>query len=306
MITLQQMHYIVVLSEELHFQKASDRCFVSQPTLSMQIKKAEELLGNLIFDRSGLPIKITPFGHTILPILRDIIQENEKLTYLTNQLKGNLIEEIKIGIIPTVGVYMIPRIFSILKENLEKVKIIFVEMKSEDLLQAFDQHKIDLGIMAGPYLDFRLESILLYKEQILVYCPEFKGDHLTLDQLKESKPWLLSNGNCLRNQMWEFCQLDSKSNSFEWDYQGGSIEILMKMVEQNGGYTLIPENIDVPNDKRENLKTLTHKNLNPAREVIALFPKRTIKSITIKEIIKIIKRNVLSSKNDNLTILNWK
>jgi LysR family hydrogen peroxide-inducible transcriptional activator len=300
------MQYIIVLSEEMQFQKASERCFVSQPTLSMQVKKAEEILGELIFDRSVLPLKITSFGEQVIPIIREILQENDKLSNLALRLKGNLVEEIHVGIIPTVAVYMLPAIFSKLKNSLTNTKIIFEEMKSEEMIIALDQHKIDLGIMAGPHVDLRLESTLLYKEQILVYCPEKEGNILSLEELRGCKPWLLSHGNCLRNQMWEFCELNALVDNFQWDYQGGSIEILMKMVDENGGYTLVPENIELPEDKRKFLKQLEYLQSSPSREIIALFPKRTIKGPFVREIVMTIKRTFPSSSLENLVLLNWK
>ena len=306
MITLQQMQYISVLAEELHFLKASERCFVSQPTLSMQVKKAEETLGGIIFDRSSIPLKLTSFGKQILPVVRDVLEENEKLSELMGRLKGNLIEEIKIGIIPTIAVYMIPSIFSLLKDSLTRAKITFEEMKTEELILALENHKIDLGIMAGPFIDVKIESIQLFREQILVYCRELIGDNLRLEQLQDLKPWLLNNGNCLRNQMWNFCELNNSSDKFDWDYHGGNIDLLMKMVEQNGGYTLIPENIDIPADKRVFLKTLENKNSSPAREIVALFPRRTMKKSTINEIIRVIKSKFPTSDKGNLTILDWK
>jgi len=306
MITLQQMQYISVLAEELHFLKASERCFVSQPTLSMQVKKAEETLGGIIFDRSSIPLKLTSFGKQILPVVRDVLEENEKLTELMGRIKGNLIEEIKIGIIPTVAVYMIPSIFLLLKDSLNHAKITFEEMKSEELIVALENHKIDLGIMAGPYVDVKIESIQLFREQILVYCRELTGDNLRLEQLQDLKPWLLNNGNCLRNQMWNFCELKNSRDTFDWDYHGGNIDLLMKMVEQNGGYTLIPENIEFPEEKRAFLKTLENKNSFPAREIVALFPRRTMKKSTINEIIRVVKSKFPTSDKGNLTILDWK
>jgi len=306
MITLQQMQYISVLAEELHFLKASERCFVSQPTLSMQVKKAEETLGGIIFDRSSIPLKLTSFGKQILPVVRDVLEENEKLTELMGRIKGNLIEEIKIGIIPTVAVYMIPSIFLLLKDSLTQAKITFEEMKSEELIVALENHKIDLGIMAGPYVDVKIESIQLFREQILVYCRELTGDNLRLEQLQDLKPWLLNNGNCLRNQMWNFCELKNSRDTFDWDYHGGNIDLLMKMVEQNGGYTLIPENIEFPEEKRAFLKTLENKNSFPAREIVALFPRRTMKKSTINEIIRVVKSKFPTSDKGNLTILDWK
>ncbi len=306
MITLQQMQYISVLAEELHFLKASERCFVSQPTLSMQVKKAEETLGGIIFDRSSIPLKLTSFGKQILPVVRDVLEENEKLTDLMGRIKGNMIEEIKIGIIPTVAVYMIPSIFLLLKDSLTHAKITFEEMKSEELIVALENHKIDLGIMAGPYVDVKIESIQLFREKILVYCRELTGDNLRLEQLQDLKPWLLNNGNCLRNQMWNFCELKNSRDTFDWDYHGGNIDLLMKMVEQNGGYTLIPENIEFPAEKRAFLKTLENKNSFPAREIVALFPRRTMKKSTINEIIRVIKSKFPTSDKGNLTILDWK
>jgi LysR family hydrogen peroxide-inducible transcriptional activator len=111
MISLQQMQYIVILSEELQFQKASDRCFVTQPTLSMQLKKAEEQLGYAIFDRSTSPLSLTDFGKQLLPILREILSENDKIKLLKDRQNNIFVEEIKIGVIPTVAHYLVPTMF---------------------------------------------------------------------------------------------------------------------------------------------------------------------------------------------------
>jgi LysR family hydrogen peroxide-inducible transcriptional activator len=106
--------------------------------------------------------------------------------------------------------------------------------------------------------------------------------------------------------MWNFCELKNSRDTFDWDYHGGNIDLLMKMVEQNGGYTLIPENIEFPAEKRAFLKTLENKNSFPAREIVALFPRRTMKKSTINEIIRVIKSKFPTSDKGNLTILEWK
>jgi LysR family hydrogen peroxide-inducible transcriptional activator len=130
MISLQQMRYLVVLSEELQFLRASERCFVTQPTLSMQVKKAEEQLGHPVFDRVTQPLALTPYGQSVIPILREILNENDKITQLNEKMSGKVFEEIRIGVIPTIAVYLLSDIFLRLRKALPNAKLLFMEYRT--------------------------------------------------------------------------------------------------------------------------------------------------------------------------------
>ena len=305
MLSIQQMQYIVALSEEQQFQKASERCFVTQPNLSMQIKKAEEELGHLIFDRSNSPLKLTNFGTDLLPILREILSENEKIKLLKDRKSNHFVEEIRIGIIPTIAHFLVPAMFGIWQKELENAKLSIEELKTTELIDALERKEIDLAILAGPHYDSRLRTIPLFNEEILIYCPTIHGLEISLEELQNLHPWLLSKGNCLRTQMIHFCKLND-GISDAWNYQGGNIELLTKMVDQNGGYTLVPENVKLEG-KSENLKHLTSSLGVPAREIIGLYPERSIKKENVERILREIQfKYGINKKLEHYNLLSWK
>ena len=307
MLSLQQMHYIQVLSEELQFQKASEKCFVTQPTLSMQIKKAEDTLGHLIFDRSKNPMQLTVFGREIIPVIREILSENDKLKLICERLKGNVKEDIRLGIIPTVSAYMVHKMFDFWKRTSDNIILNIEEYKSEELIQNIEKNEIDIAIMAGPFHDLKLRTIPLFQEEIFVYCPTIASENIHLSQLENLHPWLLNKGNCLRTQMIQFCQINEKNGVDEWNYQGGNIELLIEMVNRNGGYTLVPENYNLSENTRSHLKRIDGIDGAPAREIIGIFNNRSIKKEQIEKILRSIQLQYSKPFSpEKMNILNWK
>ena len=307
MISLQQMHYIEVLSEELQFQKASEKCFVTQPTLSMQIKKAEESLGHFIFDRSKNPMELTVFGREVVPVIRDILAENAKLKLICDRKNGKVKEEVRLGIIPTVSAYMVRKMFTYWQNSLENVILNIVEYKSVELIEKIEHNEIDLAILAGPHFDTKLRTVPLFQEEILVYCPSIKGETVNRSQLEQLHPWLLNKGNCLRTQMIHFCQINEKNNLDQWNYQGGNIDLLVEMVNENGGYTLIPEHYQLKDEYLIHLKRVENLDGFPAREIIGLYHNRSIKKENIEKMLRSAQLQYSKSYSDQkLSILNWK
>ncbi len=303
MISIQQMQYILVLSEEQQFQRASEKCFVTQPTLSMQLKKAENTLGSVIFDRSTVPLELTPFGELLLPIIRDVLSEYGRISELTEKQKGLYRERLRIGIIPTVADYMVPDLFNKWKLVLPAVQLSIEEMKTEDVLIALDQKKIDIGILAGPVNDPKLRTSVLFQEEILAFVPKSTAKEVTTGDLENYHPWLLTSGNCLRTQMIHFCSLNTERD--DWNYEGGNMDLLKQMVEMNGGYTLIPE-------RSISDKTSAYKRIRssigeiPARQIIALSPNRSIKWGSIEQIIRSVQLHYGDKKDgEELKLLSW-
>lgn len=309
MISIQQMQYILAVSDHRHFQRASEVCFVTQPTLSMQIKKAEEEFGFAIFDRSTNPLSLTTFGIELIPILREIINELEKIPKLTKTMSGTYIEKIRIGIIPTISAYLISDMFDKWMEVLPQIQLSIQELKSEELLIAIAKKEIDLAILAGPIHQNNLRTIPLFREEIKVYLPSIENQSIFSTQLENLHPWLLSKGNCLRTQMINFCGLKD-DNSDNWNYEGGNLEMLLRMVDSKGGYSLIPEEYQrVLNLDDTKCKRLFSSDTNevPAREIIAVSPNKTSKWESIEKIIRSIQLNYgKNGENKNMQILNWR
>jgi LysR family hydrogen peroxide-inducible transcriptional activator len=307
MISIQQMQYIVVLSEEQQFQRASERCFVTQPTLSMQIKKAEEQLGYLVFDRDSNPLSLTPAGNSLLPILREILSETEKIKYLSDQLKGKVKEEIRLGIIPTVASYLIPQLFGEWQSSFDQLKLTIHELKTVDVLEAMERKELDMGIIAGPHMDARLRTIPLYQEEIYIYAPNVKETSIEMSNLQEMHPWLLNQGNCLRTQMVHFCQLKKTIDENEWNYEGGNLPLIIEMVDRHGGYTLIPSNFPLTETQKHGIKSIRDLATLPAREIIALSSNRTSKMQGIEALARSIQFAYgQTEKLKQLQVLDWK
>ncbi len=308
MISVQQMHYILVLSEQLHFQRASELCFVTQPTLSMQVKKAESALGYAIFDRSKSKLLLTEFGQQIIPIIRELLNEMDKIEVLKKKMGGTYKEQIRIAIIPTVAAYFVPRMFSIWNERIENVSIQIEEKKTTELLEALQRREFDIGILAGPHVDSSLRKIHLYNEEIMVYAPHVKKSKITSDDLQGAQPWLLSHGNCLRTQMIEFCQLSNEETTQGWNYEGGNIDLLLKMVDLHGGYSLVPEFYEISAMQRKKLSRIYTKeeNENPGREIIALVPNRSMKWESIEKMLRSVQLEFGHEQKKGIKILDWK
>lgn len=305
MLSNAQIQYILALLEYKNFQKASEACFVTQPTLSMQVKKAEETLGHKIIDRDTNPISLTPFGRRIYPHIEQINDEYKALNTTLQKIEGNYKAEIRIGIIPTIAGYLVPELYSEWQKKIGNVRLEIKELKSEQIIEAIESKSIDLGIMAGPVNDLKFKHQILFNEEILVYAPSIKGNSISIEQLENEKPWLLSQGNCLRTQMINFCNLNDLQKD-DWNYEGGSLNILLKMVEQEGGYTLVPKNylkyVSLP---KSDFKSIP--NHIPVRQLVGLYLDRNSKKEYLNQIMRTIQhskgKNKLHLKNTEL--LPW-
>lgn len=308
MLSKSQLEYILALHEYKNFVKASEACFVTQPTLSMQLKKVEVLLGNALFDRDKNPVEMTSYGKKLLPYFRQVLDSYQQLSDEVARIKGTYKAEIRIGIIPTIAEYLVPTLYNKWRNELVGVHLEIMELKSEDLIQALEERKIDLGILAGPILNPSSNAQILFNEAIKIYAPKVAASELSISELEHLKPWLLSQGNCLRTQMMNFCNLDTQQTTDDWSYEGGSLSILLQMVDQQGGYTLIPENyialLKLPPTAIKSIK-----NHQPARQIIAIENTRNTKKNHLDQLKRIIQHEMnqkTSVEPSKVTLLPWK
>ncbi len=309
MISTQQIHYILQLYETKNFSKAADACFVTQPTLSMQIKKAEEVLGFLLFDRNRSPLQLTTMGNALLPIIKEMNVLNAAIVQLSKRANGTYIEELTIGIIPTIAPYLIPMLYPTWKKQLKQTRLIIKECKTEEILVQLENKQLDFGIIAGPLLETKWNTTPLYMEELLAYTKDRFKNGIKTNQLSIQKPWLLNKGNCLRSQMMEFCTLSSAAATNDWDFEGGNIELLIKMVDINGGYTLVPNYYKplLSNGNGEfNKITDSATNNSPVRAIIGVQSNRNTKNITIQKIINSIEQLLNKPIKTNFNVINWK
>lgn len=308
MISTQQIHYILALAEHQNFSRAAEACFVTQPTLSMQIKKAEGMIGFPIFDRDRTPLELTAAGKELIPLLREIASDYEKIDRLKKQIEGNFSEEIKIGIIPTVSAYMIPGLYTAWQYILPNVHLIIEEKKSEEILEDIYNKKTDVGIMAGPVTSVNLRIVPLFTEEIKAFHPNGKHQEIAVEALQKLHPWLLNKGNCLRTQMVNFCGLREDENTTYWNYEGGNMEMLIRMVNINGGYTLVPENFgQILAENSENFKSIfSEDHKYPARSIIGILQPKSVKQEAIEAFFKSIQSKYNLRSQKKYEVLNWK
>ena len=227
---------------------------------------------------------------------------------ISKKANGTYVEELTIGIIPTVSAYLIPMLYKTWKKQLTHTRLIIKENKTEDILYLLENKKIDFAIIAGPSPDTNLKKSDLYNEELLAYTQHKHAGIIKTNALNEQKPWLLSQGNCLRSQMITFCKLNANLKD-DWNFEGGSIELLIKMVDMNGGYTLVPKNYKtILSTVQGSFHSIEHSQTKntPARSIIGLQSIRNTKQESIEKIIASIRLALNKTIKKEWSIVNWK
>lgn len=306
MISPQQIAYILAVWQTGSISNAAIQCFVTQPTLSMQLKKAEEVLGHAIFYRDSNKMELTKFGEALLPVLQQIQDDFAGIERIQQEFSGTFQNRLRIGIIPTVAAYLLLDNFQKWQELLPNTQVLVEELKTEELLNALEKRKVDLAILAGPISTNHFRVTPLYAEEILAYAPSIDGDVLLVEQLKDLQPWLLNKGNCLRTQMMQFCSINEELPA-AWNYQGGNMELLMRMVDQQGGYTLIPEFYRPYLGAHTDFKCIRDDTgAFPGRSIIAASSFRNASWDSMEKIIREIQHKYSKPVSKELELLSWK
>lgn len=243
-MTLQQLEYIIAVDECRHFARAAEQCRVTQPTLSAMIQKLEDELGARIFDRNRQPIAPTAVGELVIKQARETLRQSKTIQDIVFEEKASLEGIFRLGILPTIAPYLLPRFFPQLMSKYKGLDIQVVEMKTKDIKQALIDGKIDAGILAQiDGLDDYYQTPLFY-EQYFAYVSQesglFDNKLVRTSDLTGEQLWLLDEGHCFRDQLLRFCQLKSAQVS-QLAYRLGSMETFMRMVESGKGVTFIPE-----------------------------------------------------------------
>jgi LysR family transcriptional regulator, hydrogen peroxide-inducible genes activator len=242
-MNLRDLRYFVALADTRHFGKAAERSFVSQPTLSAQIKKLENYLGVQLIERQPRRVTLTDMGAKILPLARRILQESEDIISLARNEHDPLAGRLKVGLIPTIGPYLLPLVTRRLRKQLPQLKLMLYEYQTQPLLEKLRGGDIELAILALPVPLEGLEARELYKEDFSVAVPNHhpftKKATIKVDDLSGETLLLLEDGHCLRDQALEVCsRIDVKESD---DYRATSLETLRQMVAAGLGLTLLPE-----------------------------------------------------------------
>lgn len=244
-MNIQQLEYIVAVDNCRHFLKAAEKCFVTQATLSMMIKKLEEELGVKIFDRSHQPVIPTETGNKIIAQAKIIIQENNRMKEIVKEEQGQLSGELKIGIIPTLAPYLLPLFIQSFLKKYPSVRLKISELTTSNIIQKLEHRDLDVGLLSTPLnLNFLREETLFY-EPLIVYTSSkdtlLNKKLILAKDIDINRLCLLEEGHCLRLQAINLCDLRNKDKDIrQMEFETGSIETLKRIVEENNGITILP------------------------------------------------------------------
>jgi LysR family hydrogen peroxide-inducible transcriptional activator len=310
--TISQLEYIIALDTYRHFGKAAENCFITQPTLSMQINKLEDNLGVKIFDRSRQPVVPTELGTMILEQARRVVTEAKKMEEIIEDQKKEVSGALKIGVIPTIAPYLLPLFAKSFMNKYPSINIQVQELLTEDTLAKIKSEAIDVGIVVGPLNDSSFREIPIYYEKFLGYAhntdlePPEKA--ISGKDLENNELWLLNEGHCFREQVLNICQNRNFDNIL--NYQSGSLEALKRMVDKQGGVTLLPELATLDLSKEDQKKLRIFKKPTPFREVSLVmkrdFLKRRIIEALQKEIIDHLPENMKQREENEIQVINWR
>jgi LysR family hydrogen peroxide-inducible transcriptional activator len=280
---------------------AASRCFVTQPTLSMQIQKLEEELGVKIFDRSKQPVVPTEAGIEIIEQARKILAEKNVITEIVQAKKGVLTGELRIGIIPTLAPYLLPLFVQNFSKKYPHVKLIVQEMLTEYIIARLREGRIDAGIVVTPLQEKGIKEHVLFYEELMAYVSKknaaYKKTYVLAQDIDPEKLWLMEEGHCFRSQIVNLCELRKASEmSAHFEYEAGSIEALRRMVELNDGITILPELTTLDMDNKR-LQLIRHfKKPAPMREVSVVVHRDFVK----KRLIEVLKEEISAAVPDKI------
>lgn len=309
-MTIQQLQYVVALDTHRHFVKASKSCHVAQPTLTLQVKKLENEISIILFDRSSKPLVPTPLGKVFIEKARTILNEIAELKDTVNTNRENIEGKFRVGMIPTLLPNLLPLFITDFIQNNPKTKLIIDELQSEKIIELLLQKELDIGILATPLNERNIREVPLFYEPFMVYTNQ-KNDSLIKKQVinRQLKPeglWLLQKGHCFRNQTLNICQFDSSKQHKNIALEGGSITTLKKMVQTVSGYTLIPElSYD---EKLDSPYVIQFNKPKPVREISIVTHKHFFKEKLITALRKSILNNTPDhfQKNTRYKTITWR
>ena len=291
-MTLTQLEYIVAVDTHRHFAEAAAHCFVTQPTLSMQIQKLEEELAVKIFDRSKQPVLPTGSGAEIIAQARKILAERDHLIETIALKKGIVNGELKVGIIPTLAPYLLPLFVPIFTKKYPAVN----ELTTGLIISSLREGKIDVGLLVTPLHEAGIKEDVLFYEEMVAYVSKnnkaYLKNYVLAKDIDPNKLWLLEEGHCFRSQIINLCELrkNTKAGSY-FEYEAGSLETLRRMVDLNDGITILPELATFDMSAKQ-LQLLRHfKHPSPMREVSIVVHRDFVK----KRLVEALKQSILIS-----------
>ncbi|WGK94453.1 MULTISPECIES: LysR substrate-binding domain-containing protein [Flavobacterium] len=280
-MTITQLKYVLAVAEHKNFTLAADKCFVTQPTLSMQIQKIEEELNVQIFDRTKKPIQLTDIGQKIVSQAKNIVNEADRIQDIVEQQKGFVGGEFRLGIIPTIMPTLLPMFLNNFIKKYPKVKLIIEELNTEEIITKLNNGHLDAAIAATPLEEEKIKEIVLYFEPFVAYIPEghhhFEKQEIEVSDLNLDEILLLQDGHCFRDGILNLCKNNNRNEINHFQIESGSFETLIKLADEGLGTTLLPYLHTLDLKEADKTKLRHFKEPKPAREVSLIFPKSELK-----------------------------
>lgn len=301
-MNIQQLEYIVAVERLGSFSKAAEACFVTQPTLSMMVQKLEEELNLTLFDRSKQPIIVTDAGRAILSQAKKILQESAVLKQIATDNLKEVTGELRIGIIPTLAPYLLPLFLKGFLQNFPSAKLVISEHTTENIIKGLTENTIDVGILATPLNHTGLKEQPLFYERFLAYIADetlaTKKKYLLAGDIDVDNLWLLEEGHCLRSQILNLCELrKAGEHKVNLEYEAGSIESLLNIVDINNGITIIPELAALHFNKKRKSNLKEFKAPVPVREVSLVTYRHFVKH----KLLEALKKEIISGVKGVIT-----
>lgn len=282
-MTITQLYYVLAVAEHKNFTLAAEKCFVTQPTLSMQIQKLEEELDILIFDRSKKPIQLTDVGEKIVTQAKNIVNESGRIKDIVEQQKGFIGGDFKVGMIPTIMPTLLPMFMANFIKKYPKVNLIIEERTTEEIIKMIKNGQLDAAIAATPLNEETIKEIVLYYEPFVAYVPQDNPAHskkeFEVEDLEANLDTilLLQDGHCFRNNVLNICKAKNLPAATHFQIESGSFETLVKLADEGLGMTLLPylHTLDMGAKATGNLRHF--KEPRPSREVSLIYSKKELK-----------------------------
>jgi len=280
-MNIQQIEYVLAVAELRNFGQAAERCFITQSTLSTMVARFEDEIAIRIFDRKTKPITITKEGETVLYQLKAISKEIRTLSEVVQILKGELSGELKIGVIPTVAPYILPRFLNGFASKFPKLTFTVSEITTETILDMLFKRELDVGIVAIPITNDNFIEIPLYNEPFVLYDCQSESlekpariENLNIDNL-----WLLEDGHCLQTQVKKICDFEKckTKERINFDYKAGSIDSLIRFVKMERGITLLPYLSTLDFTAKERKRLSEFQSSVPVRNIGLIVHKHFVK-----------------------------
>ena len=289
-MNLRDLKYLVALADHKHFGRAAAACYVSQPTLSTQIKKLEDELGVPLVERAPRKVMLTPAGRDAAERARRIVAEVEQMKEAARRSQDPEAGTVRLGMFPTLGPYLLPHVVPRIRARFPHLELLLVEEKSDVLLSRLREGKLDAGLLALPVADDQLHTEFLFEEPFVLAVPEShplaQRGSLTLAELSHQQLLLLEDGHCLREQALDVCRLSGANEKSE--FRATSLETLRQMVAADVGITLLPTlAVKPPVARSPNIHLLGFSDSHPSRRIAMVWRKSSAMSGFLQQLAQV-------------------